>query len=71
MFFTILPIVISGAGIDEKYSKILIIISILPIIIYRAPLFLLSAVTPAAVNKEGGKYGIIKIKEILCPYRGD
>jgi len=65
MFFTILPIVISGAGIDEKYSKILIIISILPIIIYRAPLFLLSAVTPAAVNKEGGKYGIIKIKEIL------
>lgn len=65
LFFSILPIIITGAGIDERHSKILLVIILLPVILYRIPIFMMSIVTPAAVSKDGGKYAIIKIKEVI------
>jgi len=65
LFFSILPIIVTGANVDQRNAKILLIIMVLPVILYRIPLFMMSMVTSVAVSKEYGKYAIIKIKEII------
>jgi len=65
LFFNILPMVITGARTNERFGGIILFLIFLLVAIYRVPLFLASFFAPVSVEKETGRYALVKIKEIL------
>lgn len=65
-FFVIVPLLISGYSNDDKNIsfRIMTVIAVI-VFIYRLPLFMMSYFTHI-VNKESGRFGVIRIKEIMA-----
>jgi hypothetical protein len=65
LFFNILPMVIMGVKTNERYGGIILFLIFLLVAGYRVALFIGAFFAPVSVEKETGKYAIVKIKEVL------
>lgn len=65
LFFGILPMIILQVSPNAEYSKVVLTIMFLIVLMYRIPLFMYSFSVSTLNRKEYGKYGVAKIKKII------